>query len=248
MQALAGLAIATLVIVSFAVGSRLVGVYRRTRHLPELLLGLMLLLCAGLGYPLRIAAAHVDPAAAGPLAAAGSLALAFGITCLIAFTGRVFRPESRWGRAAVTLGSAAVLTAAVWDALDALLGSEPYRAGSFGLQHEIVGAVVMFAYVWSASESLRYRAILTRRLRLGLADPVVSNRMLLWGLMCVADAASLVLNGVAALRGVDYMESPVVLLGSSAAGLFQAVVLVLAFMPPRTYLAWVRGSHAGAPA
>jgi hypothetical protein len=39
--------------------------------------------------------------------------------------------------------------------------------------------------------------------------------------------------------------SPGILLPSSATGLVQAVLLVLVFVPPRSYLGWVRARAAG---
>ena len=79
-----------------------------------------------------------------------------------------------------------------------------------------------------------------RRLRLGLADPVVVNRFLLWATMALAVFTGIVLNTVALAMHVDILKSPLVLFGSSCTGLTQAVMLFLAFLPPRAYLAWVR--------
>ena len=36
--------------------------------------------------------------------------------------------------------------------------------------------------LWGAAESLRYFSMMRRRAKLGLADPLVTNRFLLWGL------------------------------------------------------------------
>jgi hypothetical protein len=81
-----------------------------------------------------------------------------------------------------------------------------------------------------------------------MADPVVCNRLLLWGLMGVIVSAGVLLNVVAGVRGVSIVESSAVLLASSTTGLSQTVLLVLAFAPPRSYLAWVRGTAAAQPA
>lgn len=248
MQALAGLAIATLMIVSIAVGIRLLGLHRRSGELPELLLGVMLLLSVGVGYPLRIASTRVGAETADLLLALSSLAVAVGFICLVAFTRRVFRPDSHYGRAAAVAITAALLASGIWDAVDALFGSEPHRASDTTPPMLIACGAVLCTYLWTGCESLRYRAILVRRIRLGLADPVIGNRLLLWGPLSFMVTAGILLNLVAGLRGVNTVESPAVLLGSSATGLCQAVMLVLAFGPPRAYLAWVRGSAEPAPA
>jgi hypothetical protein len=242
MQALAGLAIATLVIVSIAVGIRLLGLHRRSGELPELLLGLMLLLSVGLGYPLRILSMRVAPETANLLLAISSLAVAVAYSCLVVFTRRVFRPDSLAGRAAEIVLIVSLLGSALWDATAALVGSERHLASAVTAPTLIAGGAVMSAYLWAAWESLRYRAIVLRRIRVGLADPVVSNRLLLWSLMSLIVTAGILLNMAAGFLGVNAVENPAVLIGSSTTGLSQAVLLVLAFVPPRSYLAWVRGS------
>jgi hypothetical protein len=99
---------------------------------------------------------------------------------------------------------------------------------------------VLAAYLWTGWESLRYHGLMRRRVRLGLADPAVCDRLLLWGLMALVVAAGVLLNTVALALQISIFESPWILLGSSATGLAQALLLVLAFAPPRAYLAWVR--------
>jgi hypothetical protein len=182
------------------------------------------------------------------LLAISSVAVALGFTCLATFTCRVFRPDSRAARATAVLASALLLVTGVWDSIDALVSAEPNLRSLVTTQSVIHGTTVLCVYIWAATESLRYRAMMKRRLRLGLADPIVVNRLLLWGLTSVIVTAGILLNGVAAFRGVSIVESPMVLLGSSTTGLCQAVLLMLAFVPPRAYLAWVRGSVAAAPA
>ena len=141
-------------------------------------------------------------------------------------------------------GMLALLANAGWRCFDALTQAE-IRIGS-----EVVGqsllqtTPVMVAYLWTAWESLRYHGLMRRRVRLGLADVVVSDRFLLWGLMALFVTAGVLLNTVALALQVEILESPWILLGSSVTGLAQAVLLVLAFLPPRFYLSWVRGRAA----
>jgi hypothetical protein len=84
-----------------------------------------------------------------------------------------------------------------------------------------------------------------RRVRLGLADPAVCDRFLLWGLMALFVTVGVLLNSVALALRIEVLGSPWILLASSSTGLAQAVLLVLAFAPPSAYLAWVR-ARAGA--
>jgi hypothetical protein len=98
---------------------------------------------------------------------------------------------------------------------------------------------LLAALAWAAAESLRHAALLKRRVALGLADPVVVNRVRLWGvamlistLMCAAGTATQwagvpILNtegGGAALAGL---------------GLVSGSALYLAFFPPPAYRRFV---------
>lgn len=248
MQALAGLAISTLVLVSIAVGTRLLLLYRRSGESPELLLGAMLLVSVGLGYPLKIVAPYVDVETARPLLLLSSLAVAVGFSCLFAFTWRVFRRDSGWAGALAITGSLGLVVTGLWDGLAALRDAVPNQSGAMTATGVVHALTVAAAYLWTVGESFHYRWLVRRRAKLGLADPVVANRLLLWALMGLAVTAGILLNVGAGIRGISFVESPVVLLGSSTTGMTQAVLLVLAFSPPRAYVAWLRGRAEAQPA
>lgn len=240
MQALGAAAVGLLVATSIVVGIRLLALHRRSGGAPELLLGLMLLLSVGAGYPLLIAANRAGPDAVRPLFIVSTLCVNAGFAMLFAFTWRVFRPDAAWGRALAGAGMLALLTNAALRCWDAATGAEVRIAGEVLRESLLQGAPVLLAYLWTAWESLRYHGLMRRRLALGLADPTVCDRFLLWGLMALFVAAGVTLNGVALWRQVDILTTPWVLLASSGTGLAQAILLVLAFVPPSSYLAWVR--------
>src|SRR5215471_8087419 len=99
MQAFAGLGVALLIGCSIFVGLRLLAVHRRTGGSPELMLGLMLLLSVGVGYPCSIMSLRItDLALARVLNIISSLAVNGGFALLFLFAARVFRPESAWAR------------------------------------------------------------------------------------------------------------------------------------------------------
>src|SRR5262245_16801172 len=231
MQALAAAAIGLLVAVSILVGVRLLLLHRRSGAVPELLLGGMLLLSVGVGYPLLIAADRAGPDRVRPLFVVSTLAVNVGFALLFAFTWRVFRAADAWARALAGAGVLGLLANAGWRCVDAMTLAE-VRIGSEVVGQSILQPTpVMAAYLWTAWESLRYHGLMRRRVRLGLADAVVSDRFLLWGLMALCVAAGVLLNTVALALHVEVLESPWILLGSSTTGLAQAVLLVLAFLP-----------------
>jgi hypothetical protein len=245
MQSLAATGIGVLIVVSMLVASRLLLLYRRTGGWPELLLGAMLLLSVGVGYPLMIAASQSGPTWSGRFVIVSQLAIAVGFSFLFAFTWRVFRPQATWA----WMLAAAGLLVGLAKALDTAV--HLYRHGAIDITDIPLTDMlwetlpVLVGYMWTAFESLRYHAAMRRRVKLGLADVTVSNRFLLWGLMALIATAGVALNiGAMALR-VD-VQNPGLLLASSVTGLGQALFLFLAFGPPRAYLAWVRGRAVAA--
>jgi hypothetical protein len=240
MQSLAAVAIGILVVASILVAVRLLALHRRTGAAPELLLGSMLLLSVGVGYPLMIAADRTGGDRSVVFQGVATLAINIGFCFLFEFTRRVFRPQAVWARAfagaaAITM-LATVLHRWAWlHAHGALHASEePFR------EMLLQTGPVAVAYVWTAWEALRYHALMRRRSKLGLADPVMCNRFLVWGLMASSATAGVLLSLVAGALRVNVFSTPWILVASSCTGLGQSVGLVLAFVPPRSYTAWVR--------
>jgi len=244
MQGIAATAIGLLVVASIAVGVRLLVLHRRTGAAPELLLGAMLLLAVGVGYPLMIATPRVSPAWAGTLQVISTLTVNTGFSLLFVFTWRVFQPQAAWARALAAAGVLTMLVSAVQR------GIQVTTHGALDLNNEPLSAVVLqggpviVAYGWTAWESLRYHGMMRRRARLGLADAVVCNRFLLWGMMALVVNAGVLVNLVAFAKHMNTLDTPWILLLSSTTGLTQVVLLVLTFLPPRSYLDWVRARAA----
>jgi len=244
MQSIAGAAIATLVVASIVVAVRLLALHRRSGAAPELLLGSMLLLCVGVGYPLMIAADRTSAERSVAFQLIATLAINVGFSLLFEFTRRVFQPRAPWARAFAGAGAIVLLGTVVhrwtWFRTHGAMraSDEPYA------EMLLQTGPVAVAYLWTAWESLRYHALMRRRVKLGLADAVVTNRFLVWGLMASCATAGVLLNLVAGALRVNVFVSPTILLASSCTGLGQTIGLVLAFVPPRPYTAWVRARAA----
>jgi hypothetical protein len=243
MQVVAAAAIALLIGSSTFVAIRLLLLHRRTGGLPELLLGWMLMLSVGVGYPLRIAAEQGSQQLAGALLAGSYLAISAGFSLLFLFTWRVFRPPATWARLFAATGVMTELGAAAYLCVQVILhgavGTTQLSLAEILLQT----LPLMIAYLWTAWESLRYHGAMRRRVQLGLADAAVSERFLLWGLMALSATAGIAVNTAAIAMQVPMLD-PRLLLGSSFTGLCQTVLLLLVFAPPRAYLRWVRARAA----
>jgi hypothetical protein len=244
MQGIAALGTGLMILASVAVGVRLLALHRRTGGAPELLLGAMLLLTVGVGYPLMIAGSLVGGASAGTLQLIAMVATAAGFSLLLTFTCRVFQPQARWARILTALGVLALVAEVVQ------IGIYVWRHGAIDVGNApldvslLLTSTVTAVYLWTAWESLRYHGMMRRRVRLGLADAVLSNRFLLWGVMALDAAAGITVTIVASVLQIDTLRNPTVLLLSSATGLGQAALLVLTFVPPHAYLSWVRSRAA----
>ena len=109
--------------------------------------------------------------------------------------------------------------------------------------------MVVVAFAWTGFESLRLYRQLRRRRALGLADGVVTNRFLLWG---IAGCTAVVLCGSNVgflLAGKAILLEPVSLYTVALCGTVMSATWYLTFFPPAFYLRLIGGaSHSGSAA
>jgi hypothetical protein len=154
------------------VGVRLLLLWRHTRELPELTIGLAFVLAGFVGGVLIHLGTVLNSAVLGRGAVA---TLHAGALCLAVFTWRVFRPDALWaGSLVAALAAGAGL---------ALLGGSGY--GTEGAARG--GTIFWLGFVcraapfgWAALESGLYYTRMRRRAQIGLADADVARRFLFW--------------------------------------------------------------------
>lgn len=218
--------------VSLVVGTRLLLLARRTRELPELAIGLNFLLAGAIGYALLLAAESLRLLPA-PWDGRGSFA---GVACLSLgagfvgwFSRAVFRPSCPRAGLALAVLIGWLLLGVLGSWVLHVLGDTSGLGGWLGRWAPNLG--LLAAYGWSAFEPLRFHALMRRRQRLGMGDPLVANRLLLWGIGTGAIAAVAAIHLVAQLLG--RYELPPSLVGVvSLLVLATAVAEWLAFFPP----------------
>ena len=235
-----GAATLAFVIVSALVGVRLLQLARRTGALPELALGLAFFLVGAVGYPvglLSILPGLPEPLARG-LFALANLGTGVGSAAVFVFTRSVFRPEARWARALVWLAALLLAVQTAFGVARALAAA-PSSFGEPDLGFSVRQAVTAFSYGWTAFEALRYRALLVRRLVLGLAEVEVVNRFLLWAIAGVGAFTGSSVMSVVSLVGATPWQDPFALSAVGLGGFTSAVCAALAFLPPRVYLDWL---------
>jgi hypothetical protein len=180
-----GVSIAAFLLTGGVVGMRLLWLARRTRQIPEVLIGTALVSANLLFFPIA-GASGMGRSAIGEvhlgLFAAAMLVLWLAVSCLLAFTWRTFRPNERWAKNLALLLSALLL--GLVGGLLVTLRASPPEASSFEAGKLWTGLIripLLGAFGWNLLESLRQYGMAKRRLALGLGDPVVANRFLLWG-------------------------------------------------------------------
>jgi hypothetical protein len=212
----------------------------RSRRLPEALVGSYFLF-APFAISLAIRIDRFAPEHA-PWARAGANALfTLGGVVLLMFTWLVFRRDAVWARLLAFGGAFGVV--ALWAA-GFPLGA--YQSGtSFFLLLPVYAS-----YLWVFLESLNYYRLLRRRRRIGLADPVVTNRFLLFAVWTGGVVAITLLGLIGALVQVAHgsyrdgggLGDPLLLAITRLLALPIAVSIWLTFLAPQRYHAWLRRS------
>lgn len=223
-------------VVGTILGVRLLAQAARERVMPELLLGLAFLLAGTVGAPIEVVGdgmARAGHAGAGPLLAIGKAVTIAGMAAYVGFTWRVFRPTDRW---AAAFAGALVLVQGVAFVGFAASGRFGVAAND-GVWFWIELSARVVAPVWTIAECIRYRALMLRRVRLGLADPIVADRFLLWAVASGGGLVMLLLSIVPRVLSANHwyietgMSYPLVALG----GIVASIAYWLAFFPPAWY-------------
>jgi hypothetical protein len=247
MQAIAGLFQLLFIVTVTIVGTRMLLLSRRTHGRHELLIGAGMVLIGAVATPINVVSGFGKTVAdmSLPLWLLGTFVTQIGIGLIYAFTWQVFRPNDAWGRAIVVGGVLFMVvgTAAAGHALAAAprAASAPLVARN-GLFVGMVGYSGCF--LWSAIEGFVQYANARKRLALGLADAVIANRFLLWGLFGLSATGINIASIGANAMGLDPTRSPVVLIPLGALGFCASVLIYLAFLPPAGYVAFVRARSA----
>jgi hypothetical protein len=164
------------------------------------------------------------------------VAIFIGSAAQCLFIWHVFRRQAAWARPLVYAAITLLATAYTFDILENGLTSRGYSGSWF----RIGMFLRLLVMVWNSVESLLYWGRMRRRLLLGLADPVVTNRFLLWG---VSSAAAFFGSGLifvfVTVTGMNPNQVPSLSLIVSFHGLVAAIAMWFAFLPPAFYVRWI---------
>jgi hypothetical protein len=212
----------------FVVGVRLLSRGLATRARPELLLGAHTVLVT-LGNVVIQGAVMVGlhgtvvsdvvVRLGGTIVNAGYLAFAW-------FCVEVYRPEMPWLRKVCGALTLAILAVQPFGVMYAR-AYEPVFYAEFAFR--------VSSYAWGSYEAFRFYAVMQRRTKYGMGDPMVQNRFLLWGI-----ATSLALLILIAME-ITFMATALSELGSrmlTASAILSiptAISVWITFFPPDWY-------------
>jgi len=230
-----------------AVGVRLLLLAARTRCAPELALGTGFL-GAIVAIPL-LGISGFGRSLVGelqfPLLAVALFLLWVSLSSMTCFTWRAFRPAEAWS-AALT-GGLALMTAAiligVWHGATT---GDPAESSIVAARPWVLLIRLPFTLglIWTGIEAFRQYGMARRRLALGIGDPVIVNRFLLWGCVSIFSllnsAAATLLQAQGRGPSNDAVGAAVLAVG----GIVGGGLVYLVFMPPEAWLRFVRGRAA----
>lgn len=218
-------------------GTRLFRLSLQTGQAPERLLGVSLLLWS-LSYlcwqlPIAIDSGRMEL----PLFFGGRVFEDIGTVTFALFLRLVFRNDERWASwLVVTLAACAAVGVAGsamvgdWEALLPL--SNPW----WWLETVAFPGTV----VWMGFEGFHHYRMARQRVRLGLCEPLICNRYLLWGLTGVAWT---IYQVIMIVQQIEYERTQVWSASMDAAvGVVELVAITLislVFFPPRFYRRWI---------
>lgn len=233
IAAIAGLASLAL---SILVGVRLVVVALRTRGVPEIAMGTyQVLVVAAIGVYqvlVRRTDAGMDPNELFGQVVFANLLIALGVVALGVGIWRIYRPAEPWAGALCAGLGLWVLSGWLWtsagDVLPSTVAATPANAFFVGGRSAV--------YLWGGFEGIRYHRMLRRRAALGLGDPVVAHRILLWGLfslsMGLLAVTSLTTGWVLGPAYSQWLPARLITPGIT---LVASICLWLGFFPPKAY-------------
>ncbi len=226
--------------ICFIAGARLVRLSWRSQRSPELLLGSSLLLWGFAYVCWQIPIATVNQPLTQPLLFAARVFTDAATIVFATFTWIAFRSQARWAKAlvfaiaiSVFTGIAGSIAVGDWEGVHPI--SKPWWWVDW--------AAGFVAMSWVGVEGFIHYLNARPRVRLGLCDPLVCNRYLLWGITGISWTA---VWGILALEYVEFEAQQVWSIEMErVAGALDitgiALVLIICF-PPRFYQRWIAGA------
>jgi hypothetical protein len=220
---------------SGTIGVRLLARGLRTRQVPELAIGVAFVVGGVLGYAPETVILSTDllPTSTGhDVLLLTQIAIRVAAVGALLFTWWVFRADAIWAHAlALALLAALVISWVAFPQTQSVAQDARDR-----LWYDVFTISRSVCVGWGSVESFLYYAKLRRRALIGLSDPLLTNRFLLWGVGLLSMTLLMASTLLASWFGVDPAAFGWVIL-ESLTGVTGAATLWLTFFPTRGYRA-----------
>ena len=262
VEVIGGLVVGSNLLLSLVIGVRLLRLARSSAAGPEIWLALYFLVGVFLGMGLSNfvymswadAGMTLSPTVSSVLNALYIFGTTAGMGCLYVFTWLTFRRDEPWARALV--GAVAVVMVAGYAGI-AISGDFELSLVP-GVAYWITWAARTSVFLWLLIESYRYWGLLRRRLRLGLADALVANRFLLWGIWSSVMLTTGMIDPLVRIWyvsriGIGEQWNPelgapitlVLVTASSGLLILAMITLYLTFFPTQRFRRWIESRAPG---
>jgi hypothetical protein len=240
---------AAFMLTSGAMGLRLLWLSRTTGGLPERLIGAAFVIMTWFALPIMAASGmgrvQVSEIRMGLLVASTAF-LWIGFTCMVSFTRETFRPQQWWAGMFTMLISSCMAGACC--GLIATLHTSPGEMSTFQagkLWTGLLRVPMLSAFAWGAFEGFQQYGMARKRARLGLGNPIVRNRFLLWGLVGLSQVFVHTTSLFLHIRDIPMLGAPLGIFVVASGSLLGSVMMLLLFLPPASYVRFVE-RRAGA--
>jgi hypothetical protein len=244
VELFAALSFAATLVAGLTVGGRLLLLARETRRTAELFLGLgvALLVVGGILEVAGLELARIRHDWAYRVEVVALFSHSASASCMSFAVWRVFHPDRPWALRLCLIETALLFTS--WQAV--ILPSQHTYVTGFTFWFHLHVASRGAAFAWGAIAAGLHHRRLRRQLAIGLVDPFLCHRFLLWTIGMGSTAAIL---ATALFTNVTRDElvfaNTAALLVVSLLGLIGGPALLFAFVPPAAYVRLVQ--RAGAP-
>jgi len=232
-------------VVGVLLALRMLRLARRTRELPELMIGLHMVALV-LGYSIEFVGMEVggsQPSLGIWLRGTANLLYAVSIFVYLLFTWKVFAPKRRWAPVLVMMATLALVVGWTGEVLTTDFDFSPARFAAPWFWIAFVPR--MIGVGWASFEALAHHSKLRRRLSLGLAEPLATNRLLVWGIAALSEWMIYLSVAITILAGrPDGFLTGNAALWVSAFGVGGSACMWIGFFPPDRYKRWIEARAA----